>query len=390
MRGGGAERQVSYILKKFPSAIILCLEDGNDYNIDPEKMVILNKKPFNLLNKYLNIFYFIITIPRKVTLNKNTTILSLMDLPNMINLSLSFFFPIRSILSIRTNLIAHSQSFSLAKPIFSTLYKVYGLSNNLTTNSYGTKIDLVKVGLNKKKITVIPNMFDIESVRNLGLICPDLKWNSVFEYQTIVCVGSLKESKGFENIINVFSRLKSENKNLKLVIVGEGDLLSVLKHQISNLNLICFDSEINELNNNYDVFFTGFQKNPYWFVKNSTIFALPSLYEGLPNVLIEALILSSVVVSADCPSGPREILAPNSTLDFVTDKVEFAEFGILLPKFQNKSYNDEIEKKWHDLLKKILTSPKIRQEYKTKALIRAESYSVNKIYHKWENLFNLK
>ena len=52
----------------------------------------------------------------------------------------------------------------------------------------------------------------------------------------------------------------------------------------------------------------GFQKNPYPFIKKADIFVLSSLYEGLPNVLLEALTLKKFVISSDCPTGPREIL----------------------------------------------------------------------------------
>lgn len=52
----------------------------------------------------------------------------------------------------------------------------------------------------------------------------------------------------------------------------------------------------------------GFQPNPYPWIAGAELLVLCSDYEGLPNVLIEALILGVPVVSTDCPSGPREIL----------------------------------------------------------------------------------
>ena len=51
-----------------------------------------------------------------------------------------------------------------------------------------------------------------------------------------------------------------------------------------------------------------FQKNPYPYLKKSDLFILSSLYEGLPNVLLEAMSLKKFIISSNCPTGPREIL----------------------------------------------------------------------------------
>ena len=52
----------------------------------------------------------------------------------------------------------------------------------------------------------------------------------------------------------------------------------------------------------------GFQKNPFIWIKRAQCFVLSSKHEGLPSVLIEAMILNIPVVATDCPDGPNEIL----------------------------------------------------------------------------------
>ena len=82
----------------------------------------------------------------------------------------------------------------------------------------------------------------------------------------------------------------------RLVLVGDGPKRENLEEEARNLKL-----------SNY-IFFAGYQKNPYPFMKKSDIFVLSSGFEGCPLVLIEALSLGISIVSTDCPSGPREIL----------------------------------------------------------------------------------
>ena len=52
----------------------------------------------------------------------------------------------------------------------------------------------------------------------------------------------------------------------------------------------------------------NFQANPYQYISLSDLFILSSKFEGLPNVLLEAITLKKFIISSDCPTGPREIL----------------------------------------------------------------------------------
>lgn len=56
------------------------------------------------------------------------------------------------------------------------------------------------------------------------------------------------------------------------------------------------------------MFFLGFKSNPYKYIANCDLLVLSSLYEGLPNVIIESIAIGTPVVATDCLSGPREIL----------------------------------------------------------------------------------
>ena len=81
----------------------------------------------------------------------------------------------------------------------------------------------------------------------------------------------------------------------------------------------------------------GYKKNIYPYYKKADLFILSSLYEGLPNTLIEANYFNLKIISSNCKTGPKEILKSNknSKLFKVGDFNELAKF-ILLTKFKEK------------------------------------------------------
>ena len=62
----------------------------------------------------------------------------------------------------------------------------------------------------------------------------------------------------------------------------------------------------NNLNKNVRIL--DYKKNPYPYIKQADFLILTSLHEGLPNILLEAIVLNKFIISSDCPTGPREIL----------------------------------------------------------------------------------
>jgi len=88
-----------------------------------------------------------------------------------------------------------------------------------------------------------------------------------------------------------------QQRKARLLIIGEGNERAGLEQLACDLNL------------GQDVAFPGYLHNPYPQLSRAAVFVLSSAYEGLPNALLEALALRIPVVSTDCESGPREILA---------------------------------------------------------------------------------
>lgn len=111
--------------------------------------------------------------------------------------------------------------------------------------------------------------------------------------KNIIAIGRLTKDKGFDILINAFSKI--DNDNINLTILGEGEDRNQLENIIKDLDL------------EDRVFLPGFVDNPFPILKECDLFVLSSRREGLPTVLIEALALEKKIVSTRC-SGANEIL----------------------------------------------------------------------------------
>lgn len=123
--------------------------------------------------------------------------------------------------------------------------------------------------------------------------------------KVILAVGRLTEAKNFGFVIRSFKALYDQHSEIRLIILGEGELRAEFEALVSDLGL----KDVVDL--------PGFDSNPYAYFKYASLFVLSSNWEGLPGVLIQALASKVKVVSTDCPSGPMEIL-------------DHAKFGLLV------------------------------------------------------------
>lgn len=115
----------------------------------------------------------------------------------------------------------------------------------------------------------------------------------------IVSVGRLVDQKDHMTILRAINEIKKKRK-MKLCLIGKGVMKKKLEKFIKSNQL----SKIVKL--------VGYKKNIYPFLKKSDLFILSSIYEGLPNTLIEALTFGLKILSSDCKTGPKEILNKKS------------------------------------------------------------------------------
>ncbi|HVH48072.1 MAG TPA: glycosyltransferase [Labilithrix sp.] len=111
----------------------------------------------------------------------------------------------------------------------------------------------------------------------------------------VLAAGRLVVKKGFALLLDAFARARRE-RELRLVILGEGPMRRALESRIATLGL------------GGVVALPGFVENPLAWFARADLFVLSSFAAGMPNALLQAMAAGCPVVATDCPSGPREIL----------------------------------------------------------------------------------
>lgn len=145
-----------------------------------------------------------------------------------------------------------------------------------------------------KHIKVIPNLLEWPAPQN----SPELKPDTICapDRKVLLSAGRFTEGKGYPYLIRAFSTLAGRHSNWDLVILGDGDEHGAVSRLVWHLGL------------QDRVHLPGAAGNMHAWYARSSLFAMTSLHEGFPNVLLEAMASGLPVVSFDCDVGPRNII----------------------------------------------------------------------------------
>lgn len=176
------------------------------------------------------------------------------------------------------------------------------------------------------KVMVIDNPLDIESIKKkMTENLDDEMMQRISGKKVITFVSSFKPTKNHWNLIKSFKLLHEKHTDTVLLLIGaDGELEGTIKNMVK-------ESGISD-----SVLFIGKTINPFKYLKNTDVFVLPSITEGIPNALIEALAVGIPVIATDCPSGPRELLYDVPDLNIHTKGIEYADYGVLVEEFEAK------------------------------------------------------
>ena len=154
-------------------------------------------------------------------------------------------------------------------------------------------------------VEVIPNIIDDYEIIKKSKLAPEVSFDK--NQLNFISVGRLDYSKNYLMLLNVAKHLIDDGYKFKVYIVGDGEENVTLQKAIINLKM------------EKHFILLGRKDNPYPYVKNSDLFLLSSRYEGLPTVIIEALILHIPCISTEV-AGIYEIL--NNSFGVITKNTE--------------------------------------------------------------------
>ena len=345
LSGGGAERVFVNLANEFTNRglkvdLILAKKEGPYLKDISEKVNIIDLKARSVL-------FSLLPLAKYLRKERPNILLSSMEHANIISIIASALARTKARVIVRTaNTI--SLSVKQAKRGRAIISKygaliLYRFADEIIVNSKGSADDLAKtLKISRDKITVLYNPLAVEYITESAKENIDHKWFVNKQGIIILSAGRLLKHKDFSTLIRSFNVVREKYKQAKLVIIGEGSDRKDIENLIKKLNLE--DS----------VSLPGFVENPYAYMSRADVFVLPSQWEGLPNVLLEAMACGTPVISTDCPSGPKEIL-------------ENGKYGKLVPVGDYLALAKAIEK--------TIESPIDSQKPKE----RADDFSLEKI-----------
>jgi glycosyltransferase involved in cell wall biosynthesis len=288
MWAGGAERVISELLKNFVSANVECHlitldKDKILYNIPKSVQIfeIGHQSKFRLLDKFLRYKQ----VRKYIKKNIPDVVLSLPEDIGIFVIPSLFFTKIPIVISERNNpwIMPWKKITRFCRFIFYPFASGFIFQTKQAQSFFSSKI--------QNKSIILPNPLNITKLP---------KMNISQRKKIIVSVGRLEKQKNYELLIKAFEVFYRTHQDYVLKIYGEGTLLPKLQELSKNL-------KINEV-----CIFPGRSDKILEEIKYSTMFVMSSLYEGLPNSLIEAMSIGLPVISTDCPSGGPATLIQNN------------------------------------------------------------------------------
>jgi len=396
LESGGAERMalalVRALLANGNKVRLFCLDTdrimpipGNEEERQAiERRIITlssGSTSYSTLRKVLTFPALHFRLEREVRNERLDLMISFMERANILNLLGRRSVP--RIISIRTNL---SLGLALKDPLKRLLIQ-YGYARllpratNINFNSKEAAADLHNL-FPKHRLTtsVIPNFVDDDIFQRARESLP-AEALALLSGDVILTCGRLLPVKGHIALIRAFTKIATAVPDAKLIILGDGPLQKQIDTLIQRLDL------------ENRVFLPGFQKNPYAWMARCKLFVLSSQREGFPNALLEAMALDRPVVSVDCRSGPRELLAPESDPRIKTEKLELATFGVLTPPLEKTDSSDNAplsvaEAALADAIQMLLKDDKLRNSYAEKARQRANVFRRESVLKEWYTLID--
>ena len=356
LEAGGAQRQTINIAnglnrRGYRVSVFLFYDEGELRDSLDENIEVFSTPCFAIVRKskvlwvLSGIMYFF-----KIVLFKRPNILYSRHWPKMPMAIIGRIFGIKTICGEGNNL---KQTYLIKKKSLHFYARQLGirLSDKIVANSKSLGLEVKEVFKLKSEVETIYNGIDIEYIIEKSKEKQVHKWLGT-ETPVIVAVGSLKTQKGFSYLLQAL-KIVNKTKNVRLIIIGNGD-----KKELKDFS--------KKLSMEDKTDFVSASPNPFPYMAKADIFVCSSLYEGLSNVILEALALGKPIISTDHKHGANEI-------------IEDRKSGILVPV--------RSPQKMANAIIKILEDRKLRENLGKEAKKRSENFSMHRMISEYEKLF---
>lgn len=377
---GGAERVVSQLslsLQYRYNVTVVVTEDKITYPFGGQKLVLAidTSKP-NSLWQSLKLANSLRSLKKQYSIHCS---ISFLIQPNLLNLLSKGSDKV--ILTVHTHISAYQRSKSFWSRLKNKLQLgiIYNLADKVVAVSLGSRDDLAEnFAISHKRLRTIYNFYDFKEIANLAEQPIASNFKHIFNKPVILNIGRLSPSKGQWNLIRAFQHVRKYS-DVHLVILGEGKLRKTYEELISLLGLqTC-------------VFLVGFQDNPYSFMQRAELLVSSSKFEGLSNVIIEAIGLGLPVIATDCESGPREILNKCLPTLNCNDLIPDGSCGVLLPVVHPEPILKlepltSAEQQMSSSILTLLGDAHLRESLADKGLNRSRFFDMEQNIQNWTNL----
>ena len=296
VRGGGAERAMLMFARElvtsgFPVDLVTTSFEGTLGETVPKGVRVVDLKSAKTI-------YALPRLVRYLRKRKPRALFSTIMNANIVAVWAARFSGVNMPVIVReSNAPVSTPKLSLShRVIFRLAPYTYAHSNGVIAVSHGVAEELgIMAPSIRNKVHVVPTPVISDDVIRQGAMPVDHPWLVTKDKPVILSAARLQKHKGFLTLLHAFKKLR-ERVDARLLVIGEGAYRSRIEKEIQDLQL----SEHVSLH--------GFQTNPFAFMSRADAFVLASEFEGLPNVLVQAMAFGTPVVATDCRSGPSEIL----------------------------------------------------------------------------------
>ncbi len=293
IEGGGVEKNLfiisNYLASRVKKAFVITVNDEFKNKFNKNIEIISPKNQFwKKFGRKIKYFICLLNLLKIILRNRDISVFSFQA--NMYAIIVCKLFGVKIIT--RSNSSPSGWSKNIIKLFI--FRKILKSANKIIVNSQEFKNEMKR----KFKVNAYCIYNPLDKNKIIKLSKEKFKYsffNSNKKILKIINIGRYVDQKDQLTLLKALNLIKSK-VNFRAIIMGKG---------IKKREMEIFIKK-NELNKNIKLL--NFQKNPYKFLVKSDLFILTSIFEGLPNVLLEALALKKIIISSNCPTGPKEIL----------------------------------------------------------------------------------